>query len=154
MPSDTDAAYLAGFIDGEGTLGVYYIKNDHARKSDKRYYSLRLSISNTNQEILANLHAIWGGNLSLNKQNGHGTLSLYSLAWQAQPKVIEVLELIIPYLKLKKEKAILLLEYCKSRQDRSTHKAGYTDREIKIAQLMSVGCTKGRRRYDRALSRG
>ena len=88
-----------------------------------------------------------GGN-----HGGWGTL-IHRLQWQSQSDLAYILPRIIPYLHNKLAQAKLLLRWVQSRQDRPSHKAGYTDEEIDIAQQIGgLSSNKGKRRQDRALS--
>ena len=55
MPSDTDAAYLAGMIDGEGSIYLRTHRDSH------NGWSLRLLVTNTHKPMLEHLHETWGG---------------------------------------------------------------------------------------------
>jgi len=149
LPSETDAAYLAGFIDGEGSLGVYYCGDGHTdSRHGNRYYCPRLSVSGSELTSLNYVLFVWGGSLSSCSNHGWGTL-IHRVQWQRQSDIQYILQRVIPYMHTKKEQAKLLLRWVESRQDRESHKAGYTDEEINIRKQLSEFCTKGRRRQDR-----
>ena len=153
MPLPVEAAYLAGFIDGDGSIGIYYLGDHHRdNRNGSRYYIPRLSVCNANAEVLEYLQYVWGGSLltTAHEGNPHNPAGLYRLQWQAQADLLCILPEIIPYLVVKKEQAELLLTWCESRQNRPTHKAGYTTREVEIAMEISrLASGKGRERKDR-----
>lgn len=53
----TELAYLAGFFDGEGTIGVH--KSGHGGK----YSYFRMAVSNTNREIIQMFQDRFGGSV-------------------------------------------------------------------------------------------
>lgn len=62
---NTDLAYIAGFIDGEGTIGVYKVLKENAahKKEWKPSYKLRLFITQTSLvplEYIRNFYASHG----------------------------------------------------------------------------------------------
>src|SRR5436309_15257464 len=67
--------YLAGFVDGEGYLGLARIRRRH-RASE---YCLRLSIYNTNRAILEEIKRTTGGTMSVVGQRRVGWEPAYAL---------------------------------------------------------------------------
>ena len=47
---EIEKAYLAGIIDGEGSIGIYKWKNPRARKNP--FYRARMRITNTNKKLI------------------------------------------------------------------------------------------------------
>lgn len=98
-----DIIYASGFIDGEGCITT-------------SHNNFRITLSNTNKNILLWLQTTFGGNLNdqyLPKNSKH------NLAWKwvicSGKDLIKFLDLVIPYLKIKKPEAILVRDYlCKS----------------------------------------
>jgi len=97
------AEYVAGFFDGEGTVGI--TKSGY----DKHVY-LRVSVSNTNLGILHTLKAQFGGFLSLTGKKKPN--------WKASGEWIiggkaaaEFLRFIEPFVILKKSQVVLGLEF-------------------------------------------
>lgn len=104
--------YLAGFFDGEGSIGIY------------RYLEPTVQLGLTNEEMLRNLQNQWGGSVTkykckTNRKPAWGW-SLYSKA-QIKP----FLEAILPYLILKKQEALVMLEFIESYKGkmRDTHES-------------------------------
>jgi len=94
-------AYIAGFFDGEGSISI-------ARTG--KYYSLRIVISNTNIEPLTFIKNILGGNIhaALPKNVKH---KRYYNWYKCGKHAAEVLEILLPFLIVKRERAILAIEY-------------------------------------------
>ena len=100
MPKKEEIIYLAGFFDGDGCITT----------SPKTNF--RLTISNTNKEILDWIKKNFGGNINnqhLPKNPKHNT----SWKWITTKRtdVLRILELIYPYLIVKKKQAKLIINY-------------------------------------------
>lgn len=105
-PSEENFAYLAGLIDAEGCFRIGKFK----RRGKPNYdYSIRLEIGNTRFPIFPWLFARFGGAISLTKASTRKkacatwTLTAFALS-QLIPKIL-------PYLRVKKEAAIKLMEF-------------------------------------------
>lgn len=101
--SETDKAYLAGFLDGEGTIVI----GTHGQVNR---LSVRVIIGNTNKEILTNLQELWGGCLSTRQPQKEGWKACSVLEWSTS-KAIEILKEVLPYLKLKKEQSLIAIQF-------------------------------------------
>ena len=113
---DTEMLYLAGIIDGEGTIGI--------SKLSKRLYQIRLSVGNTSEGLIDYLQDNYGGNkFGPYKQKGEKRKDKFQ--WDCNGnKAIELIKQIEPYLIIKQPQAELVL---KSWED--TFKWDYTGRE-------------------------
>lgn len=106
MHSLADRAYLAGLIDGEGSIGI----DNHG---GVRSPSVRITLTNTNLDMLADLKAVWGGWLSTRRKRKIGWKSVADLIWAGKP-VSKLLTEIQPYLHAKKEQCRLALAFNKT----------------------------------------
>lgn len=114
----TDAAYLAGMIDGEGSLTVSLTRPKTHRPNWNSILQVKLCIYNTDKRLIDWLLATCGGCL-LTRRPVRGR-PVYQ--WQANTRdVPEILAQVRPYLKLKGAQADLLVEVC---QLRVTHGFG------------------------------
>jgi hypothetical protein len=134
--------WLAGFIDGEGYFGINKI--DRVNRWSGLQMTPRFSITNTSKPAFEKVGDI------LRENN----LAFY-IAWKAPGKdkrtkwqwQIEVsgvkrlarfLPVIIPHLVVKKEQSEVLLNYCRSRMERTSHHLGskglpkYTEEDIQV----------------------
>lgn len=106
---NVDRAYLAGFVDGEGSIGIYVCSGYKGRK----YHYTRIMIGNTDKEIPQFMKDYYGGGLS--KEHPLKGMTIYR--WNASGKICDmVLRDIMPYLKQKQERAKLLLQYYQKRK--------------------------------------
>ncbi len=101
----TDAAYIAGFIDGEGTISL-----SRKHRGDNR--QLVISISNTERELLDYVkHAVGAGRITNKKAyRANHTPSLTYVITNRQ--ALDLLGQIDPYLRsYKSERSALVLEH-------------------------------------------
>lgn len=102
-----DLAYIAGFFDGEGNVGVY--KSTRAKYAP--IYAMTVRIANTDLQTLEYIRGLLGGTLTekiANRKAGHRPL--YSLDWYGS-NALNVLRLILPYVKTKRKQVELAIYY-------------------------------------------
>lgn len=58
--------------------------------------------------------------------------NIYRLAWQGSKRAIKILDLITPYLLIKKQRAKLVKEFCESRLSVYANRVPYNGKEIEI----------------------
>ena len=111
MLSETDKAYIAGFVDGEGHISIHY----HSGKWSG--HGVFVKITNTNLEVLAWIATHFGGALrkERNRKNveGKGWKPTADVQWGAR-KAVEFLREIRPYLRLKARQADIVFEFAKT----------------------------------------
>jgi hypothetical protein len=98
--------YLAGFVDGEGYLGLSRIP----RRNGSREYCLRLCVYNSNLPALKEIQRTWGGTLSAPGRRHPSWKPAYALIWTnaAAARVIRKVE---PFLISKSRQAHALLAF-------------------------------------------
>lgn len=103
MTKETDLAWAAGFIDGEGYLGISSHKNTKGTTS----YSGVVSVCQNKIEPLLFLQRILGGAVAKHKQcNNVRNCQPYIYTWTTYSWKAQVaLEALLPYLVLKKQQA-------------------------------------------------
>jgi len=113
-----EKSWLAGFIDGEGYIGITFQRKKETKQSapSPRYHPF-LIIVNTNKEVLLHIKELIGeGRLyTLNKGLGKSKKS-YQYKLTKMSTLLEVLEGILPYLKIKKKQCELLINFIKRRK--------------------------------------
>lgn len=120
--------YLAGFMDGEGCIGLYKHKDNRTKNGFT--ISALVSIGNTDKSLLNEIQKLSNGVVVDHKHKNNNAKMLYNLQIQNHQDIISFLELIYPYLILKKEQAKLMIDFCKKRV-KSQGKT-YTQSEINI----------------------
>ena len=119
--------YLAGFIDGEGSLGIERINNGKPKLyrwlptgPPRLYYrspehTIRVQVSNTNLDGLKAIQEVYGGSISAMKApNRPKNKQGYRLTWNAR-RAEEILRLVGPRLILKRPQYLLLKEFMQYR---------------------------------------
>lgn len=101
-------AYLAGIIDGEGCIGIEHLRaNNKSRKKD--YYLCRLTVINTDEELMKKLIFYFKGSYSMRKKiEGRKPCFAWRVFGDNQKMALQEL---YPYLYIKKPQAKLVLEY-------------------------------------------
>ena len=124
--------YLAGFVDGEGSISCYKRKDTRVKKG----YTINaiFSVSATNKEVIQEIANMVNLKFRL-KSNGKNCKQIYELQIQTLGKMGEFLETIKDSLIVKKKQAELMIEYCKSRINNSGNV--YSNREIQIADIIT-----------------
>ena len=109
-PTDTDLAYIAGMLDGEGYIGINK-KVMTSRKSPR--YDTKVCITNTHKRALDWIQSKLGaGVIYETKQKNNPLAKNRCFVWSCSNKeAIRVLKLLHPYLHIKKLKAETLISF-------------------------------------------
>ena len=115
---ETDWAWLAGFIDGEGHIAIRrgYAENTNTtrrtRTSDSwTWYSARVSVHNTDIPSMEKASAMMDGTLVKRKLQASNLREMYTVEITARSKVQALLRKIVPYMVTKRQMAQLLLDF-------------------------------------------
>jgi LAGLIDADG endonuclease len=147
---EVDKAWLAGIIDGEGSIHISKVPE----RRNNRGYALtpRLTISNSNQLILSNVKRITAcGTINRTKETRFWWKDNY--VWVANSNAIrKILPQVLPYLVGKRGQASLLLRYLSSvkKGATTTMYSGNEMREMQriYAKLRNLN-KKGQKRFVR-----
>lgn len=131
--TDVEAAYLAGLIDGDGTITV-----DTSRGRNERYEWVQVTpvvrIANTSLKLLnavrklINIRTVWNEQRRTPSLKFPQRKPVYTLSIRNVPRAYALLKRINPHLILKKERGNLLLKYCASRLSKNIG-AKYDEKE-------------------------
>lgn len=121
--SDTDAAYLAGIIDGEGSIGLSKI----TRKS-RDFVAPFVSITNTSTKLVDRLASAYPNGTWRTRQRNFKNKPVNDWVLNKVNDIVDLLPQIIPHLTIKVDKANLVLDFCKYRQE----KHPYSDKELEF----------------------
>lgn len=104
--TESEIAYIAGVIDGEGCLQAY-LKNDHLQ--------LRVEVGSTCPELANWLREKVGGHVSSWQRRNKKERRIY--LWRVHTGLaVPLLERLLPYLIIKKRQAELFLELADTRK--------------------------------------
>jgi hypothetical protein len=109
----TDWAYLAGLVDGEGCITIacgYYFRKDKGKHF--WHHQERLTVGNTSRLMIEWIVEKFGGELYVHPKQYNRRQQFYE--WRlrgGKSKYEEILLGILPYLKVKRKQALLLLDY-------------------------------------------
>jgi hypothetical protein len=138
-----EIGWLAGFVDGEGYIGI----SEYKTRNHKVSYSCAIQVSNTDEAMILRAQKIiqkMGVNPYIRthgygKRNKPKSKIVYVLIIHRMNKIIPVLEIINSHLTgMKKERAELVLEYCQSRLQTwipGSHYNILTERQAQIIDL-------------------
>ena len=112
--SETNKAYLAGLMDGDGTINIGKFKNKRAKTGFG--VSTDVAFITTYKHFADKIHELIGGDLQVfiyrdSREKKEG----YRVSMSNARSRLALLELIEPYLILKKERAQIMIEYINSR---------------------------------------
>jgi hypothetical protein len=122
-----DWSYLAGIVDGEGSIVIYPHK-------DRKVFTAEIVIPNTSLVLMKWLVSNFGGKFNVfQPKNLHGYNRKLLYRWRASGKKNRenILLGIIPYLVIKKEQAKVLLEFLRLGY-------GETEKRIEFAKKCSL----------------
>jgi LAGLIDADG endonuclease len=105
--SDTDLAYLAGFFDGEGSI---YIRKNYSPNHPNPYYDIHIDCTNTDKETLVWIQQTTGIGKLRDRPKQKPNKDAYEW-YLATSQMKEFLKAILPFLKIKKVRAEITLEF-------------------------------------------
>ena len=101
VPKNTDLAYCAGIVDGEGSITISMVSSGT--------YELRLDISNTDYGVLDYFQTTFGvGKVHFHSRPLRRVIYKY---YAYGKKACFVLSLLLPYMRIKKTQAKLAIEF-------------------------------------------
>ena len=115
---ETDKAYLAGLLDGEGCIRIASAYHTNVKKrvspsvllsTKKRNYWVQVLLGNSDVNVLKDIQEQWGGNLSLRSSMRRGK-PFGNMTWNKQ-KAVELLRHLKPYLRIKAIECQVALEF-------------------------------------------
>jgi hypothetical protein len=144
---ETDLAWLAGFIDGEGSFGFQASKGPSGggRPFKRPYWQPRITLGNTDYPTLGyvieicrafNLpHFVWDRRNRGINLNGHQKADFWHVRAEGMKRCIRWLKVLLPYLRTKRDQAKVMHEFCEFRLAMPGHEKPYTARELEILDM-------------------
>lgn len=111
--SKTKWAYVAGILDGEGSISISATTLHTSSGNPYKGYDLKVMISNTDMGLMEWLKETFGGNYREGKQNSAIKQNKICYRWTlGSYKLMEKFLLgVLPYMLMKREQANLALQY-------------------------------------------
>lgn len=121
-------SYIAGYFDGEGTIGLYRNKGSKCNRYRSGFkppsWIRVVSIVNTYKIIFDELKLNYGGRISKKKLTSKKIC--YEWIIGAKKDILFFLNDILPFLREKKQQAILMIKACKDEIDNN-----FVEKELK-----------------------
>lgn len=124
----TDLNYYAGFIDGEGHIGI---KKESIRgRSKLATYTERVSVAGVSKLLIETFQLIWPGYFYYHKPGRNSRAGYWS--WEVTgKKAREFLKIIRPYLLIKGFDADIVLALGKNKEKNNRRKIEFQDRQLR-----------------------
>ena len=117
--------YLAGIFDGEGCIGIKKYKPRGKHRT--MCYYLYLYVGMQAKEVVSLLHDVLGGNLKEERVLNRRSMWRWNVTGKLH--IAAILNMLLPYLRVKKIQALLALECC-SNWELQTVSAKTSDEEL------------------------
>lgn len=129
--SPTQKAWLAGFIDGEGFIGItFQRKKENSQQSASPLFHPYLIITNTNKKSILYIKELVGeGNVYELKSKNRSLSPAFQFKLTKRGVLNNLLKLIKPYLIIKKEQCQILLKFLEIREKKQIV-TGYGSRGV------------------------
>lgn len=112
MVSSEEWAYLAGIIDGEGTVQLGHVSNGYAGGNNYKYM---VRIYNTDCNLIDWVSQRFGGNTRVHNRGkvgeAFGKKPIYMVDWRNVDDIGGILLGVMPYLVVKKKIASILMSF-------------------------------------------
>lgn len=105
-------AYMAGIMDGEGTFGITKVKPD---KYANMRYTARVTLGMVEEEVINLFVQRYGGKAIVERVQGRKPVYRYAKVGDSE-NTARIIEELLPYLRCKKERALLVLEYIRTKK--------------------------------------
>jgi hypothetical protein len=116
-----ELAYIAGFFDGEGSITIHENWRPSPRGKSPNH-TLQVSIGNTDPQILAWIHAVFGGSLTIRPSTKprHREVTQWIIRSNGASTFLRA---VLAFLRMKKEQALIGISF----QD---ERGGYRSRQL------------------------
>ena len=105
-------AYVAGIIDGDGHIGIYRINT-----AKQKRFAIRVTVGTTSEWLSQFLQFHFGGSTHISPRPEHKSIWFWAVSAK---KAEQVIELLLPYLQLKRPQAELALSFQHRKHPRHT----------------------------------
>jgi len=131
-------AYLAGIIDGEGSIDLKHLKPCKARRQKNESWVLRVQVKMNNGKPLDLLKGVFDGRLSLANDEYNAKLGYFrGFCWCLYGnRAAKMLKKLLPFLRVKKKQAELAIRWQTHMNLPRNDKAGLSKNELELRRRM------------------
>lgn len=146
--TETDKAYVAGFLDGEGSISI----NRRIEKNGHIGFIPRLSFTNTNKDVLLHIQKLIGFGYLQTRHRPSQTswATCYDLVFMGIRSVRPIIQILSPYLIVKRKQADIVAEYCSNRVGKRRRRNKEDMELVSRCQLLNIRKTTNRRALQKA----
>lgn len=109
--SDSDIAYIAGFVDGDGCIAYNKTKHKNKSRFPNPTYSIQCIVTNKHRSILEWFKELFSGTIRDIDRIHCGKREIFSIWLTSGDTCRRLLGTILPYLKVKRKQAELVLAF-------------------------------------------
>ena len=135
-----DVAWLAGIVDGEGSIIAQYVNTNQKSRYCYHNVSVCVRISNCSMELMEKcqriIQDITHRKFNLRNHSFNEGKRCFSIDAGAQKAVRKLCTVMLPYLTCKRAQAELAIAFCVSRKEHRHHGSGYTEWEHGVVPEM------------------
>jgi len=111
--TDVEKGFIAGIIEGEGSIGVCMRKKTVKGKLYTNYQCV-IQVANTSLDLIKYVKKLIGGEITFTKMEGNAK-DVHHLHISGKKRIMTILRMIKPYLISKKKQCELMMNFYKSR---------------------------------------
>lgn len=137
-------AYFAGLFDGEGCISINKTKGTAKKPYARSGFQLRTSVTNTNIDVLYALQEQYGGKVYIREKKDARN---YGNWVTVSNQCIKPLSLWLPFLIIKKNQAVVALDFQSNRKTNKTDKEWESDLNS-YTQIRKLNARYGTEYYD------
>lgn len=133
--SEVDKAYLAGLIDGDGSIILSLYHYPRGAIGIHSQISCAISVRSANKEFAEEVMCMLGGRRIKEVDENY-----YEVIISRQADILQLVEALLPYLRLKRKQAEIMIEFCKERLRDLKHRrnAPYTPKCFELVQRIKT----------------
>lgn len=113
--SETERIYFSGFLDAKARFAAHIIR---FKKKLATQIDTSVVVNSASRSILMLLRSYFGGTITVDDRTKIRRGIIYRWQLRDKEEIVSMIEQILPYLKLKRKQAVILMQYCKSRLEK------------------------------------
>ena len=137
-----DCAYVAGVIDSDGYIGLVRRRENRRKQYTEQYVPI-VKVTQAKPQAVEFIKNHFGGNNGIINPQSDKRKPLYRWEFSSIEKTKNFLEIIEPYLKIKKKQAQLVIEFCSVREKAIQNKSVLRDDQGKFRKGSSKNTYTG-----------